>query len=64
VSPEHRLQRNSTSPDIIAAVRHLALIASDDLITGLLNRNRLVTGHGNRWMSAELRNCPPDETKN
>jgi hypothetical protein len=44
-----RGQRNSTSPDIIAAVRQLVLIASDDLIAGLLNRNRLVTGHGNRW---------------
>jgi hypothetical protein len=27
----------------------LALIASDDLIAGLLNRNGLKTGHGNRW---------------
>ncbi len=44
-----RGQRNSTSPDIIAAVRHLVRIASDDLIAGLLKRNRLVTGHGNRW---------------
>ena len=44
-----RGQRNSTSPDIIAAVRHLVLIANDDLIAGILNRNKLVTGHGNRW---------------
>ena len=42
-------QRNSTSPDIITAVRHLVLIASDDLIAGILTRNKLVTGHGNRW---------------
>jgi len=42
-------QRNSTAPDIVAAVRHLALIANDDLIAGILNRNKLVTGHGNRW---------------
>ena len=35
--------------DVIAAVRELALIASDDLIAGLLNRNGLKTGHGNRW---------------
>jgi len=42
-------QRNSTSPDIITAVRHLVLIANDDLIAGILNRNKLVTGHGNRW---------------
>jgi DNA invertase Pin-like site-specific DNA recombinase len=44
-----RGQRNSTSDDIIAAVRQLVLIANDDLIAGILNRNGLVTGHGNRW---------------
>jgi DNA invertase Pin-like site-specific DNA recombinase len=44
-----RGQRNSTSSDIIAAVRHLVLIASDDVIAGFLNRNGLVTGNGNRW---------------
>ena len=44
-----RGQRNSTSADIIAAVRQLVLIANDDLIAGILNRNGLVTGHGNRW---------------
>ena len=44
-----RGQRNSTSPDIIAAVRQLVLIANDDLIAGMLNRNKLTTGHGNRW---------------
>ncbi|XSC42655.1 recombinase family protein [Bradyrhizobium sp. RDT10] len=44
-----RGQRNSTSADIIQAVRQLMLIASDDLIAGLLNRNGLKTGNGNRW---------------
>ncbi len=44
-----RGQRNSTSADVIAAVRQLVLIASDDLIAGILNRNGLLTGHGNRW---------------
>jgi hypothetical protein len=44
-----RGQRNSTSADVIAAVRQLVLIANDDLIAGILNRNKLVTGHGNRW---------------
>ncbi len=44
-----RGQRNSTSADVIAAVRQLVLIASDDLIAGILNRNGLVTGNGNRW---------------
>jgi hypothetical protein len=44
-----RGQRNSTSAEVCAAVRQLALIASDDLIAGILNRNGLRTGHGNRW---------------
>ena len=44
-----RGQRNSTPADVVAAVRVLALIASDDLIAGLLNRNGIKTGHGNRW---------------
>src|ERR687894_542649 len=44
-----RGRRNSTSPGIIAAVRQLVLVAGDDLIAGLLNRNGLRTGHGNRW---------------
>ena len=44
-----RGNRNSTSADVVAAVRQLVLIASDDLIAGVLNRNGLLTGHGNRW---------------
>jgi hypothetical protein len=44
-----RGHRNSTSADVIAAVRQLVLIANDDLIAGILNRNGLVTGYGNRW---------------
>jgi hypothetical protein len=44
-----RGQRNSTGADIIAAVRQLVLIASDDVIAGALNRNGLLTGNGNRW---------------
>src|SRR6476619_2050835 len=31
------------------AVSALVLIANDDLIAGILNRNGLVTGNGNRW---------------
>jgi DNA invertase Pin-like site-specific DNA recombinase len=42
-------RNNSTSQDIVAAVRLLALIANDDIIAGALNRNNLTTGHGNRW---------------
>jgi hypothetical protein len=44
-----RGQRNSTSTNILEAVRQLVLNASDDLIAGLLNRNGLKTGNGNRW---------------
>ena len=44
-----RGQRNRTALDIIDAVRQLVLIANDDLIAGLLNRNKLTTGNGNRW---------------
>ena len=52
---EHRLprrrrgQRNSTSPDIVEAVRDLALIMKDDAIAGVLNRSGLRTGNNNRW---------------
>jgi DNA invertase Pin-like site-specific DNA recombinase len=44
-----RGQRNSTSADVITAVRQLVLIANDDLIAGILNRNGQKTGNGNRW---------------
>ena len=44
-----RGQRDSTSQDIVTAVRQLVLIANDDLIAGILNRNKLTTGRGNRW---------------
>ncbi|TAX63551.1 recombinase family protein [Rhizobium ruizarguesonis] len=44
-----RGQRNATPDDIIEAVQQLALIANDDVIAGVLNRNGLTTGNGNRW---------------
>ena len=44
-----RGQRNSTPADILVAVRQLVLIANDALIAGILNRNDLRTGNGNRW---------------
>jgi hypothetical protein len=34
---------------VIEAVRTLALIARDDVIAGVLNRNGVRTGHGNRF---------------
>jgi len=52
---EHRLlkrprgQRNATPDTVVDAVRTLALIARDDVIAGLLNRNGLKTGNGNLW---------------
>ncbi len=52
---EHRLprrrrgQRNATPDALVEAVRSLALIARDDVIAGVLNRNGLKTGNGNRW---------------
>jgi DNA invertase Pin-like site-specific DNA recombinase len=55
VHTEHRLprrrrgQRNSTSADVVEAISKLALIAKDDVIAGILNRNGLKTGNGNRW---------------
>jgi Recombinase zinc beta ribbon domain len=44
-----RGRRDSTSQDIVTAVRQLVLISNDDLIAGILNRNKLTTGRGNRW---------------
>ena len=44
-----RGQRNSTAKEIVEAVRLLARLCSDDVIAGLLNRNDLRTGHGNRF---------------
>jgi hypothetical protein len=40
---------NHTSKDVVAAVHSLARICSDDTIAGVLNRNELRTGRGNRW---------------
>ena len=60
VHTEHRLprrrrgQRNSTPANIIEAVDQLALIAKDDVIAGLLNRNGIKTGNGNRWIREKV----------
>jgi len=49
--PRRRRGQNSaqTPKDVIAAVRVLAHICSDDLLASTLNRNGLLTGRGNRW---------------
>jgi hypothetical protein len=41
--------RFHTSGDVVDSVRSLVLICPDDLIAGLLNRNGLRSGSGNRW---------------
>src|ERR1700719_984791 len=66
-----RGQCDSTSQDIVTAVRQLVLIANDELIAGILNRNKLTTGRGNRWTRERvtaLRShhkipvyCPPEQ---
>lgn len=38
-----------TAPQIVEAVRQLALVCRDPVIAGILNRNGLLTGTGNRW---------------
>lgn len=38
-----------TAKDLVDAVRVLALICDDDMIAGVLNKNGLKTGRGNRW---------------
>ncbi len=56
VHTEHRVRRrrrgqNSlhTPVEVVEAVRALTLICPDDLIAGILSRNGLRTGRGNRW---------------
>lgn len=44
----------ATSKDIVAAVRMLAKICTDKMIAGILNRNSLRTGPGNRWTQGRV----------
>jgi len=41
--------RTSAAPEAVDAVRGLALVCTDTVIAGYLNRNGLRTGKGNRW---------------
>jgi hypothetical protein len=54
--PRRRRQTccTATSKDIVAAVRSLARICDDTAIAGVLNRNGLRTGRGNRWTRERL----------
>jgi DNA invertase Pin-like site-specific DNA recombinase len=45
-SGENRLH---TSKDVVEAVCVLTRVCTDEIIAGVLNRNGLYTGHGNRW---------------
>src|SRR6266550_2773548 len=49
--PRRRRGQNSsqTTKEVVGTVRVLARVCSDDLIAGVLNRNGLQTGRGNRW---------------
>jgi DNA invertase Pin-like site-specific DNA recombinase len=49
--PRRRRGQNSvqTPKSVVEAVTTLVRICSDDLIAGVLNRNGLKTGRGNRW---------------
>ena len=49
--PRRRRGQNSThtSTEVLEAVRALAHTCSDQVIAGVLNRNGLLTGRGNRW---------------
>jgi hypothetical protein len=49
VRRRRRGQPRNSAVEIVQSVRLLARICSDDVIAGLLNRNELRTGHGNRW---------------
>lgn len=44
-----RGQCTHTAKEIVETVRVLVRLCSDDLIAGVLNRNGLRTGRGNRW---------------
>ena len=46
---KRRGQRNSTPVETVEAIRQLVRIVNDDVIAGVLNRNGLRTGNGNRW---------------
>jgi hypothetical protein len=53
-----------TSKDLVEAVRMLARTSDDDVIAGVLNKNGLKTGRGNRWTkervhSLRVRNAIP-----
>ena len=49
-----RGQSTATSKDAVVAVQVLARICTDQMIAGVLNRNGLQTGRGNRWTAGRV----------
>ena len=49
-----RGQSTATSKDVVVAIRVLARICTDQVIAGVLNRNGLRTGRGNRWTAGRV----------
>lgn len=45
---------NHTPFEIVTAVEHLSKICTDQYIAGILNRNKLFTGKGNRWSESSV----------
>lgn len=59
VPRRHRGQNNSHTPKgVVGAVVTLARTCPDELITGMLNRNGLKTGRGNRWTRERVTALP------
>lgn len=54
VARRRRGMATQTAPDIIAAVRILARVSTDEMIASFLNRNNLRTGRGNRWTKERI----------
>jgi DNA invertase Pin-like site-specific DNA recombinase len=49
-----------TAKDLVDAVRVLALVCDDDMIAGVLNKNGLKTGRGNRWNKERVKSLRSD----
>jgi excisionase family DNA binding protein len=47
--------RLHTAPEVVEAVGILVRTCTDDVIAGVLNRNGMRTGHGNRWTRERVR---------
>jgi len=57
VHRRRRGQCTATSKGTIDAVRTFARVCSDEMIAGVLNRNGLRTGRGNRWTRERVASC-------